>query len=440
MYRLLTSPRFVELLRWGFLIMLPAAVVGSLAAWPGFRTLSVFRMLYVLLALGAITWLLLNRRVPSNVHVKGFLFFLAFWILWSLLSLLWATDKAAGIRYSIFLIMMASIAGATAPAISTVGTLRRALLLLFMVFGVSLSIGLLEIATDFRLPTSMLVGLDERYQWAVTSFFHNQNDFATYIALWLPFLLAVPFFTQRVGLVFTSVAGILLAIVCFVHTGSRTNLLAFALTLLSLLAIAGARFGLTAKWRQLLPGFVVLLGAAVTMFLGMRGLLPVVAVPDIGVEHWRFDTLASEVSAGAGSGGSRIALISGGLRALRDSYFLGLGPGNAEHYLQHMANLERVYNLHNWWMEVLVNGGIFVFAGYLLFYAALLGKLFLVAVRAEGRFLAFVAASLFAALMGYVFGSLSPSSAIHFTPMWIHFGLSLAVINMERTPRNDAHR
>ncbi len=419
--------------------MLPAAIVGSLAAWPGFRTLSLFRILYVLLSLGAISWLFLNRRVPSNVHVKAFLFFLAFWIVWSLLSLLWATDKAAGIKYSIFLIMMASIAGATVPAISTVGTLRRALLLLFMVFGVSLSIGLLEIATDFRLPTSMLVGLDERYQWAVTSFFHNQNDFATYIALWLPFLLAVPFFTQRMGLILIAVAGILLAIVCFVHTGSRTNLLAFALTLITLLAIAAARFGLTAKWRQLLPGLIVLLGAAVAMFLGMRGLLPVVAVPDIGVQHWRFDTLASEVSVGAGSGGSRIAVIGGGLHALRDSYFLGLGPGNAEHYLQHTANLERVYNLHNWWMEVLVNGGILVFVGYLLFYAALLGNLFLVAVRTEGRFLAFVAASLFAALMGYVFGSLSPSSAIHFTPMWIHFGLSLAVINMERT-RGDAQR
>ncbi len=440
MYRLLSSPRFREVLRWGFVIMLPAAIVGSLAAWPGFRTLSLFRILYVLLSLGAITWLLLNRRVPSNLHVKGFLFFLAFWILWSPVSLLWATDKAAGIRYFIFLIMMASIAAGTVLAVSNVSTLRGALLLLLVVFGVSLSIGLLEITTDFRLPTSMLVGLDERYQWAVTSFFHNQNDFATYIALWLPFLLAVAFFTQRIGLVFSAVAGILLAIVCFLHTGSRTNLLAFALTLVSLLAVAAARFGSAVGSRQLLPGLIVLLGAAVAMFLGVRGLLPVVAVPDLGVQHWRFDTLGSEVSAGAGSGGSRIAVIGGGLHALRDSYFLGVGPGNAEHYLQHQAGLETVYNLHNWWMEVLVNGGIFIFAGYLLFYAALLGNLFLVAVRTERRFLAFVAASLFAALMGYVFGSLSPSSAIHFTPMWIHFGLSLAVINMQRTPRTDAQR
>jgi teichuronic acid biosynthesis protein TuaE len=438
MYRLLASPRFLELLRWGFLVMLPAAIVGSLAAWPGFRTLSLFRILYMLLSLGAIAWLLLNRRFPSNVHVKGFLFFLAFWILWSLVSLVWAADKPAGIRYFIFLIMMASIAVGTVLAVNNAKSLRVALLLLFMVFGFALSVALLEISTDFRLPTSMLVGLDERYQWAVTSIFHNQNDFATYIALWLPFLLAAPFFTQRVGVVLTAVAGILLAIICFAYTGSRTNLLAFALSVVSLLAVAGARFGSAIKSRRLLPGLIVLLGAVVVMCLSMRGLVPVLPVPDIGVQHWRFDTLASEVSAGAGSGGSRIAVIEGGLQALRDSYFLGVGPGNAEHYLQHVTGLDRAYNLHNWWMEVLVNGGILVFVGYLLFYAALLGNLVVIAVRTRRQLLAFTATSLFAALMGYVFGSLSPSSAIHFAPMWIHFGLSLAVINMERTYKADA--
>ncbi len=315
-----------------------------------------------------------------------------------------------------------------------------ALLLLLTVFGLALSISLLEIATDFRLSTSGLAGLPARYQWAATSFFHNQNDFATYIALWLPFLLAAPLITQRIGLVLPAVGGILLAIICFAHTGSRANLLAFALSVVSLLAVAGARFGPAIKPRRLLPGLIVLLGAVVAMCLGVRGLVPVLAVPDIGVQHWRFDTLASEVSAGAGSGGSRIALISDGLRALRDSYFLGVGPGNADHHLQHIGGLDRVYNLHNWWMEVLVNGGILVFVGYLLFYAALLGNLFVIAARTRRQVPAFVAASLFAALMGYVFGSLSPSSAIHFAPMWIHFGLSLAVINMERTYEADAQR
>jgi len=81
-FRPTVSP--VELLRWGFLIMLPAAIVVSVAAWPGLRTLSLFRILYVLLCLGTAVWFLLNRKLPSNLHVRGFLLFLGFWVAWAL--------------------------------------------------------------------------------------------------------------------------------------------------------------------------------------------------------------------------------------------------------------------------------------------------------------------------------------------------------------------
>jgi O-antigen ligase len=100
-----------------------------------------------------------------------------------------------------------------------------------------------------------------------------------------------------------------------------------------------------------------------------------------------------------------------------------------------MSGLETVYNLHNWWLEVLVNGGLLVFVGYLLFYAGLVWGLFRVALTTERALIAFAAAALLAALAGYTFGALSPSSAIHFTPMWIHFGLSMAVTNLHRTSR-----
>jgi len=135
---------------------------------------------------------------------------------------------------------------------------------------------------------------------------------------------------------------------------------------------------------------------------------------------------------GEGSGGNRIKLIQGGLAAVRDSRLLGLGPGNAEHYLREQRGLELVQNLHNWWLEVLVNGGALVFLGYVAFYVALLWNLFRVAVMTTHTLVAFTATALFVALVGYTAGSLSPSSAIHFTPMWVHFGLSLAVVNLHR--------
>jgi teichuronic acid biosynthesis protein TuaE len=429
----LSTLPFHEILRWGFLIMLPAAIVGSIAAWPTFRTLSAFRLLYLGLCIGAPTWLLLQRRFSLKLEVGGFLLFLAFWVVWALGSLTWAVDKLAGIRYCIFLAMMVSLSIGTVLAVDSAKTVRTLLLILLLVFLLAVGIGLAEIATDFRLPTSGLIGRAERFQWASTSFFHNQNDFATYITLWFPFLLAAAFFTtRRVSVVPAALICALLCIACLLYTGSRTNLLAFALIIPSLLLAIALRGGVNIKLWQVVLGLVLLFGIALATYVGINGSLPLLPLPEIGIQHWRFDTLSSEIAAGAGSGGSRIKLVVNGLTALRNTYFVGVGPGNAEYHLQRMPGTEAVYNLHNWWMEVLVNGGIFVFAGYLFFYAALLYGLLQVAVKAQGEILAYAGTSLFAALVGYTFGALSPSSAIHFTPMWIHFGLSLAVINLHR--------
>ena len=421
---------FSEALRWGFLLLLPAAVLGSVAAWPGFRTLSAFRILYVALSIGAVCWLLLKRRLPINIRVAPFIWFLAFWVAWSLASLLWAADKAEGIRQSIFLVMMVSLSGGAAVAINNARSLRVALLLLGLLLGVALGIGLLEAATDFRLPTSGLVGLPERYQWAVTSFFYNQNDFATYLALWLPVLLAVPFFTQRPASLLAAALCSLASALCLLYTGSRANLLAFLLMIPSLLLVLALRKGIGSKRWQWILGVALIIAVACTVYLGTIGSLPILQPPEIGVKHWQFATLGAEMDAGTGSGGTRIKLLGGGLAVILNSRLLGVGPGNAEYHIRRIPGLETVYNLHNWWLEVLVTGGVLVFVGYVIFYACLLYALFRVATRTADGLLAFTATGLFAALIGYTLGALAPSSAIHFTPMWIHFGLGLAVVSL----------
>lgn len=423
---------FSEALRWGFLLLLPAAVLGSVAAWPGFRTLSVFRILYVALSVGAVWWLLLKRTLPARLRVAPFLWFLAFWVAWSLASLLWAADKAEGIRHSIFLVMMVSLSGGAAVAINNARSLRVALLLLGLLLGVALGIGLLEAATDFRLPTSGLVGLPERYQWAVTCFFYNQNDFATYLALWLPVLLAVPFFTQRPTSLLAAALCSLGSALCLLYTGSRANLLAFILMIPSLLLVLALRKGTGSKRWQWALGVALIAAVACTIYLGTIGGLPILQPPEIGVQHWQFATFGAEMEAGIGSGGNRMQLLRGGLAVTLDSRLLGVGPGNADYHLRRIPGLETAYSLHNWWLEVLVTGGVLVFVGYVIFYASLLYALFRAATRSGDGLLAFTATALFAALIGYTLGALAPSSAIHFTPMWIHFGLGLAVINLYR--------
>ncbi|MGB9301619.1 MAG: hypothetical protein WCD51_13645, partial [Anaerolineae bacterium] len=73
----ITKLSFSQVLGWGFLLLLPAAVLGSVAAWPGLRPLSAFRVLYVALGLGTAAWIVHHRRLSLRVHVTPFLLFLA---------------------------------------------------------------------------------------------------------------------------------------------------------------------------------------------------------------------------------------------------------------------------------------------------------------------------------------------------------------------------
>ncbi len=81
-----------EILRWGFLIMVPAAVVCSVAAWFTFRTLLSFRLPYLGLCFGAPTWLLFKRRFSLGLEAGGFVFVVASWAVRAFGSLAWSMD------------------------------------------------------------------------------------------------------------------------------------------------------------------------------------------------------------------------------------------------------------------------------------------------------------------------------------------------------------
>lgn len=85
-----------------------------------------------------------------------------------------------------------------------------------------------------------------------------------------------------------------------------------------------------------------------------------------------------EVLSYDGSWTVRIDLIKNGLTYLVDSFFLGVGAGNADYYLESQQHyyVGTIYNLHNWWIEVLVNYGLMFFIIYVIYYFIQLYKSF----------------------------------------------------------------
>ena len=155
-------------------------------------------------------------------------------------------------------------------------------------------------------------------------------------------------------------------------------------------------------------------------------------MPERAVTKFDFSLLSAQREAETGSGAVRSSLLEDGLRLVAETDGLGVGAGNAEVKVRALANFPGVANLHNWWLEVLVDGGVVGFALYLLFFLTLLVRQTEAARRTRDPFVRYMALSGALALIGWTVGSVGPSTAIHFAPMWIVFGLGMAALVLDR--------
>jgi O-antigen ligase len=402
-----------------------AAVAGPNLAPPGAPWLFAFRVLIVLLALGAIGYLLLGGRlvVPRTVAVPAAL--LVLWIGWSAVSIGWAGDVVAALRWTAFLAMMSALVVALALVCRTRRRAKILLALLLGAFCVALLVAAAEILIGLRLPTTR-PGREAGTIFGAASLFGNQNNFATFLTLSLPYFAVLPVVYRDVRLRALGLAGTAAALLALLYTGSKTNLVAAGLIFIGLFIVLGAD--------QRLRGRLV--GAAVIAALAALLVIPavqgsgVVQLPEQGVTKFDFRLLQAQLESGTGSGGLRSSLTGEGLALIEQTRGLGVGAGNAESEVKALDAFTRVANLHNWWLEVTVNGGLIALLLFGAFYLSLLAGQITVARRSRERFIRYLALAGTLALIGYLAGSLGPSTAIHFAPMWIVFALGIITLTL----------
>ena len=124
-------------------------------------------------------------------------------------------------------------------------------------------------------------------------------------------------------------------------------------------------------------------------------------------------------------------MLAGGAlpgRAAAARWFLGVGPGNAEVVVIRQNPQFTVFNLHDWWLEVLVDGGLPGLLFFVTIYLLLLAQMVRVARYAGDALLRYLGAATAIALVGFSVAIVGPSTAIKFPPMAILFGLGIAVL------------
>jgi O-antigen ligase len=272
------------------------------------------------------------------------------------------------------------------------------------------------------MPTSRMIDTITSQTYAVTSVFHNQNDLATYLSICWPFLLGAVFFTRRLRWLALVLLFAALGMTAFVRTGSRSSLIAAGLATIVLLVLLG-RSGawLRSVWARVLAvvlALILLVGVGYLLFNNSESPM---------LRQFRLEGLLSNLDANQGSGEIRVGLVERGLELAGRSALLGNGPGQAEALVVAETQGIGIGNLHNWWLEAYANGGLPGLGLQLIFCVGLVIGL-LGRVRDADPFVRYLASSTIAALVGLSVGALGPSSSISFAPMWILFGLGLAVL------------
>lgn len=408
-----------------------AAIAGPNLAPPGLGEVFLFRVLIVLFGLGLAGYLLMDGRLTLPAGLPRPAAILGVWFLWTALSIGWAENVVAAVRWTSFMAMMAAMAVAIAVLCRD---RRRAKILLWSLLGAFVVAGLIavvEVATGLHLP-SFRAGSEAQYLIGVGSLFGNQNNFATFLGVSLPYLAVLPLIYRDVRLRAVGIAGAIASMGFILLTGSKSGLLSAGFVLVGLVILASAD---PRTRRRLFAAVGVVALAAVVIIPSLQG-GGLIQLDERTITKLDFSTLATQLETGTGSGAVRASLLTDGLSLVNETDGLGVGAGNAETRVHELGPVApRVGNLHNWWLEVLVNGGIVGFALYLFFYITLIRRQARALRTAEDPLVRYMAMAGCLAMIGWIAGSIGPSTAIHYAPMWIVFGLSMGALVLARAER-----
>jgi len=399
-------------------VALPAlGVLGPALAAPSARPLFAFRIALAVLALLGLCRIALG---PAGVTAgpRGLRTALLLWYAWMIVTLLWAPDKATGLEYLITTAAMLVLTFCVAACAVRARYLHALLWLLAGVLVLTVLLAMAELGTGWHLPGSAaLVSTSQK----ATAWFVNANDLATFFAICWPFVLLGVIVTRRAWL---RAGGLLLlaamaAIVLF--TGSRTSLVTIAAETV-IVGFVTVRCGWLSGRR------LALTGALLIVLIGGMGVLALNETDIPFLRQFRLVGVAEDVQAGQGSGEVRLSLAKAGLSAANRFFYAGVGPGNAEELTKQSEEVGVAFgNLHSWWFEVFVNSGLPGFVLFVLFYGGSILVCWRAMRRSRSRTDGWLAAAVTTALFGFIVGAFGPSTAASFAPMWILYGLALAV-------------
>lgn len=355
-----------------------------------------------------------NLKLTYRKNSTGYaLAFMTLWIVYAVISLLWARDTAAWFKNVYFLCIGVASIALFCHYFTTIKLLKKAAVAFELGVLVQGLIGWYEIFSKNYLFLEMTEKNVRSYLSGISripiAMQNNPNNFATMMfcgAAVAGFLLINETRKYRKSVFF--LMGVNCIVLLFLTT-SRANILGVLVTICIFLLIGNRK----------------------KLALLMALLIVVLCIPQTTeyISHalqFRF----AEVN---GSDSLRLGLIKTGLMYTYETFGFGTGAGQIEYWIHTYGspyNVGSITNIHNWWIELISNYGLFIFIGYIVFYLKMMFTF-----KKKGNFdkespMAKTGTFLFSVLVGYIVACISPSSLVNLEWSWVFMGLLITYMSI----------
>ena len=353
---------------------------------------------------------------------NGFIYviFLFFWFVYSLFTGLWVKDYFSWLKYLSFLgsgFIITSLIFSNINNTNTFISIIRVVVVLAGFLGV---LGIYESLTGnyyFLDESSLEWYRDSSLLQKATNFrepitvFANPNNYALFLYYAVAYTFLLIFLEKNFFIKYIYILILSICIFSIFITLSRSVFLGLIIFCSSLLFLLIQKGSIRIKKRALK---IALLIFAFLFFLLLK------------YAYFIYDLIVFDISSDGGSDYLRQNLIYNGFTFLYESFFLGIGLGNIEFYMKFKSiyDVGSITNIHNWWMELLVSSGVFIFSYFLfLFLITFFKSINRINFRLSEDL--FWINCIFASLqLGFIIASIGPSSLIGCEWFWPLLALS----------------
>ncbi len=402
---------------------------------------SNFYLFHFIFSIFLVVWMYQIKKneflLDISIFKKNYVPTLVIFLIWYIFSLIWTPNLELGLKYIFYILCGLTVTLSFISFSINIKNLNKIFNLLSVFVLIEIIVGLIESFTTLRMPISSYSSIagffgkepvnfsefDNIFLYSnirpPTGFRWNTNDLAICMIISLPFFLCSK---KKV----VKLLGILSITTIIVMTASRAAFLAMLLVYFLYLFLIKKRIGTLA-----------LITATSSVILWGMFQLGESENPRINEIANSAEALVLFLSGELDIGGSiewRRELVDNGLNAFYHSYGLGLGAGGSVANQEIMGPVAgRFTSMHNFWVELLVEGGIFIATMISFWIISIILRLFAISRTSLNEILKYYSQSLFLSLIAFIPAAIAGSSTIYFFPMWIMFGFAISVILLSKS-------